>query len=288
MNNKKTSWCSSNVSAVKSCERTLAIFELFASEQRPMSISEVSRSMDMPHSSTAALLKSLTQLGYLRLESAERQYYPTLRISLLGLWMRRRHSGVGVIPQLLSGLVDELGESAALAMRNGIFVQYVLGQTCTDARRLHVESGAVSPLACTASGWALMKDLPDTDIGRIVRRTHAEAVMPHWRNTAFECFEGVQKLRERGYAFSVGHGTPGIAAISIPLRVSPNGDQIAISVGGPIDRFLPKEQSVVSALRAFVDQVTPEVVDNFMDSTHTTADYLTAAQSPWHKSTLTG
>lgn len=280
---KNASWCSSSTSAVKSCERTLAIFELFATEQRPMTISEVSRSLEMPHSSAAALLKSLTQIGYLRLDAKGREYYPTLRISLLGCWMRTRHSGVGLIPSLLSELVDELGESAALSIRNGIFVQYVLGQTSPDARRLHVESGAVSPLACTASGWALMKDLSDTDIGRIVRRTHAEAVVPHWRATAFDCLEGIKHLRRTGYSFSKGQGTPGIGAISIPLPVAEGVDQIAISVGGPLDRFLPKEEAVVAALKEFVKRATPEAMNHFMDDTHASDDYLSASQSPWQK-----
>lgn len=76
--------CSPAPSPVKSCERTLAIFaELFATEQRAMTISEVSRFLGMPHSSAAALLKSLTQLGYLRVDARGREYYPTLRISLL-------------------------------------------------------------------------------------------------------------------------------------------------------------------------------------------------------------
>ena len=275
--------CSPAPSPVKSCERTLAIFELFATEQRAMTISEVSRFLGMPHSSAAALLKSLTQLGYLRVDARGREYYPTLRISLLGLWMRQRHSGVGLIPTLLSELVEKLGESAALSIRNGIFVQYVLGQTSPDARRLHVESGAVSPLACTASGWALMKDLSDTYIARIVRRTHAEAVVPHWRATAFDCFDGIKFLRKNGYAYSNGHGTPGIAAIAMPLQISEHGDRGAISVGGPIDRFRPKEEAVVAALKAFIERATPEAMNRFMNDTRGDNDYLSSDQSPWHK-----
>lgn len=274
---------SSATSPVKSCERTLAIFELFATEQRVMTISEVSRRLEMPHSSAAALLKSLTQLGYLRVGARGREYYPTLRISLLGLWMRQRHSGVGLIPTLLSELVEKLGESAALSIRNGIFVQYVLGQTGQDARRLHVESGAVSPLACTASGWALMKDLSDTDIARIVRRTNAEAVVPHWRTTAFGCFDGMKFLRRNGYAYSHGSGTPGVAAIAMPLQISEHGDMGAISVGGPIDRFSPKEEAVVAALKAFIERATPAAMNRFMNDTRGGVDYLSSDQSPWRK-----
>lgn len=71
------------------------MFELFAAEQRPLSISEISTEMEMPQSSTSMLIKSLVEFGYLEHVPIARTGYPTFRIALLGTWMRRRHERTG-------------------------------------------------------------------------------------------------------------------------------------------------------------------------------------------------
>ena len=129
---------------VKSANRSLAMFELFAARQTPLSISDISQEMSIPQSSASMLVKSLVELGYLEHDRTARTYYPTFRIALLGTWMRRRHEKTGRLPRLASKVAEATGETVVLAMRNGIFAQYALVQLGADPLRLHVESRACS------------------------------------------------------------------------------------------------------------------------------------------------
>src|SRR3546814_17492015 len=75
---------SSEPSVVKSAGRVLRILEYFDSVQREACVSEISRTLKWPQSSTSVLLKSLVSLGYLQKDRYRRTYRPTRRGSLLG------------------------------------------------------------------------------------------------------------------------------------------------------------------------------------------------------------
>ena len=244
---------------VKSAERTLVLFEYFALEQRPLTIMEIATAMQMPQSSTSALVKSLVVMGYLSHDNQKRTYYPTLRIALLGTWMRRRHQKAELLPRLLSRVAEETGETALIAMRNGIYVQYLAVQQGRDRLRLHVDSGMMFPLACTAPGWALLATETDEEVGRIIRRIQAEVPEAMWRERAPRAIDGVTEMRRDGYVISRGRAMDHVSAVAILL--SSSGDtRLAACVGGPISRISEKEETVLESLRRMADEVTPDAI----------------------------
>ena len=76
-----------SAATVKSATRVLEIFEYFDEVRRPVTIQDVAQALSYPHSSTAALLKSLVSLGYLEHDDRGKTFFPSIRISLLGNWV---------------------------------------------------------------------------------------------------------------------------------------------------------------------------------------------------------
>src|SRR5690606_650316 len=81
--------------SIKSAERTLALFELFSLEQRPLTIGEISRELGIPQPSVTMLARNLVKLGYIEHDRFSRTYVPTIRIMLLGSWLHRRMNRQG-------------------------------------------------------------------------------------------------------------------------------------------------------------------------------------------------
>ena len=233
---------------VKSSERTLALFEHFSLEQRPLSITEISDSLGIPQSSTSVLVQSLVDLGYLEKDDRARTYYPTLRISLLGTWMRRQHRRAGQLPQLLSELSKKTGESTLLAMRNGIYSQYLIAHLGRTPNRARVESGMLYPLACCATGWCLLTLESQTNIEKIVRRTHSEVKEEYWRASSKNALEQVALTQQRGYAFSNGDTLQGLSAIAVLLPSMPGAYAMSAGVGGRSHRIEAKQKVILQAL----------------------------------------
>lgn len=240
---------------VKSSERTLLLFELFSRKQQPLTIADISEGIDVPQSSTSALVSSLVRQGYLEQDARQRTYYPTLRISLLGTWMRRQHRRAGQLPALLSEISKRTGESSILSMRNGIYSQYLLAQRGNDPKRAHVESGMLYPLACSSTGWCLLSLESADGIGKIVRRTIAETSNDRWRETATSAHERVQETRRRGYAISNGEVIEGLGAISILLPSMPGAQAMAAGVGGRTERIQAKTDIILEALYGLSDAI---------------------------------
>lgn len=250
---------------VKSANRSLQVFELFAAEQRPLSISEIANEMEVPQSSTSMLIKSLVDLGYLEHDPKARTYYPTFRIALLGTWMRRRHERTGRLPRLASKLAEETGETIVLALRNGIFAQYAYVQIGPDPLRLHVESGMQRPIACCASGWALLSFESDAEVDKIIRRTQAEAEHAHWRNTAGQAIEQIAHVRRKGWVMSEGHTSSGAGAIAMLLPAAAGRTPMSIAVGGPIERIKGNQELILDRLAAMAASVNADSVASLAD-----------------------
>ena len=252
---------------IKSAERTLVLFELFALEQRPLSIKEIASAMEMPQSSTSVLVKSLVSLGYLEHDSEDRNYYPTIRIALLGTWMRRRHEQIGRVPRLLSKVAENTGESAVISMRNGIYTQHLFTQIGPDPLRLHIDTAtSYYPLACTAPGWVLMSSETDQEIGKIIRRTQAEAPVARWRDTAAEAIDQIEFVRQNGFAISRGQTVKDVAAISVPIKPKMLKSSLTASVGGPVGRIHKNQEKILESLRAMVEAVTSDEVEEIVSN----------------------
>jgi len=250
--------------AVKSADRVLRLFELFATEQKPLSVGEIAAGMSIPQSSTSMLLKSLIELGYIEHDDQHRSYYPTFRIALLGTWMRRKHEKTGRLPKLASKVAELTGETVILAMRNGIFAQYVLVQPGPDPLRLHVESGMQRPLACCASGWALLSYEQDREIEKIIRRTQAEAPNALWRETAEQAVEHIKAIQQKGYVMSRGQTTKGAGSIAMLLPAEAGRTALSVAVGGPIDRIEANRDFIIESLKSLSAQVNARSIETLV------------------------
>src|ERR1700761_8151998 len=93
--------------SIKSAERTLALFELFSLEQRPLTIGEIAKRLAIPQPSVTMLVRNLVKLGYLEHDRFLRNYVPTIRIMLLGSWVHRRMTRQGDLETHLDWLVFE-------------------------------------------------------------------------------------------------------------------------------------------------------------------------------------
>ena len=68
------------MSSVKSARRVFEILELFATVRRPWRAGAMSKHLRYPPSSTFALLRSMSAMGYLTFEKKTHTYFPSVRL----------------------------------------------------------------------------------------------------------------------------------------------------------------------------------------------------------------
>lgn len=238
---------------VKSAARVLRIFEFFDDVQRAARLSEISKRLELPPSSTSMLLHSLVQLGYLAHDPALHSFKPTLRVGMLGSWTTGPIAHDGWFARTLHELSSKTGETISIAARNGIYAQYIRVIQATNALRIHVPTGTRRLLVWSAAGFALLSEADEKEIAALVRRTNAEERSSRDKIEVGQVLKNIDQLRRQGYFFSQGLVTPGGGHIAMRLPLAgpeSHGQAYALGVAGWVERIERNEKHIVRIMRS--------------------------------------
>jgi len=240
---------------IKSSFRTMAIFEFFADIQRPALITEISRALNIPQSSTSTIVGSLVDTGYLTKDPHSRTITPSMRLNFLTAWRGDSHPDAANLNCHLKALREDSGETAVLAMKNGIYSHYILVQHSHDILRKHIETGSVRPLVCSATGWSLLANEENRDIEKLISQTKLTVKNSRWIETSGNAIRNIERVRNLGYAWSDGEAAIGASglAMSIPSGTVPA--RFSIAIAGPSARMTEKKEDLLELLKTFVDRL---------------------------------
>ncbi|OYX67834.1 MAG: IclR family transcriptional regulator [Rhizobiales bacterium 32-66-11] len=236
---------------VKSAERVLRILEYFDEIQRDARVTEIAAHLQFPQSSTSALLKSLAQLGYLDYDRVRRTFLPTARVALLGTWLNEGPVHNGRLLRLMEEVSRESRDTIILAVRNGIYSQYIHVVQATTPIRYHVPQGSRRLLTWSGTGFALLMRAPDEEVRALVARTNAEAPSDRPRIDYRAALGHVHEARRAGYFFSRALVSPGAGALAMPLPdgIERRNRPMVIAVSGVLEDIERREREIIALLR---------------------------------------
>jgi len=240
-------------SVVKSAGRTLQILEFFDEVQREACVTEISRALHYPQSSTSVLLRSLVSMGYLQHDRYKRTYFPTRRVSLLGSWVDQSLMQRGELLDAAESLHRASQQTVVMATANGLYAQYIYVQRARrDAESNDPASiGRMLPVARTAVGKALLSTYDETYIAKLVRRLNAERNESEEPINHIEFYSELKTGRRRGWfrggASSDGH--IGLAAVLDNER-----QLLVIGIEGPQEEIVDQIDVLASLLRQTATQ----------------------------------
>jgi IclR family transcriptional regulator, acetate operon repressor len=233
----------------KTADRTLDVFELFASEQRPLNLSEISELLGIPLSSAHALIKTLQARGYLYDVGRRQGYFPTTRMQDVAQAIGRAVPVLAAVRPMLAALRDETGETVVLAKRQGDQVTYVDVFESARNVRWSTFAGELRPLHSTSSGKAILSCLSPGALDELLARLPLDRRTDATLASARELRADIERGRARGFWQSIGETVPELMAVSAPIRVG--GEVYAVTTGGPTNRFKPHTaRHAASLLRA--------------------------------------
>jgi DNA-binding IclR family transcriptional regulator len=244
--------------SIKSAERTLALFELFSAHQRPLTVGEIARLLEIPQPSVTMLVRNLVGLGYLEQDRFARTYTPTIRIALLGSWIHQRFTHDRQLELRLDSLQKAVDETTFIGLQNGAHVQYILFIRPNAPHGFDVQAEMLRPLAVSAVGKALLSIKPDAEVRALVQRANAEALEPRHRVDVRTFMSNLEAIRLNGYAETAGEVREGVATIAMPTPPLVGRSPTAVAVGGQLDRIREKKPLILRELAKFVDTLTAE------------------------------
>ncbi|WP_169579893.1 helix-turn-helix domain-containing protein [Rubritepida flocculans] len=232
---------------MKSAARVLQILEFFDAVRRPVEAWEVAAALGYPQSSTRALLRSLTSLGYLTRDVARRRYAPTLRVPLLGGgWIAPELCGMPPLRLLIDSVAQRTGGCVAVMARNGDRAEAIVATSAW----LGALGGRREWMIEGASGRCLLIDCDDSQIRRLLHRWNAEAAaskMPRVDPSSF--LHDVAILRRRGWIALPDPKDEQRAHVTMPLTASDCGGLLALTLSVPAPGLGARVSALAAAMR---------------------------------------
>lgn len=217
--------------SVPAIEKGMIILEELAKSQNGLSVSELTRNLSLPKSSTYGLLLTLERMGYLhRNENTGRYMFGMKIFTLANMAM----NGLN-LRKLASPYIRTLMKKTNLTVHMAILEQNeaVIIEKIESPYIPKVETwvGKRMGIHCTAAGKALISDWQEEDIDRLIHHG-----LPRYNENTIvspkKLKEELALVRKHGYSFDAEEETIGSRCIGAPIYNQTGRVVAAISLVG--------------------------------------------------------
>lgn len=203
--------------STSSVERAFSILEFLNSSKRGWNISEMSRKLNIPKSTTHVLVSTLDQLGYIKQYRSSRRFQLSPKMFGLG----RNALAATALPEIalphLRWLVQEtrLTAHAGILEKNRVvFVQKVDGPGII---KFDTYVGKCSELHCTALGKALVAFQPEETIQNVLTNYTFDRFTKRTIASPSAFMNELARVRQQGYSIDDEEEELGIRCIAAPI-----------------------------------------------------------------------
>jgi len=234
--------------------RTLDIFEIFGAARKPLSLSEIARTIGAPVSSCHLLLRSLLECGYVYSFGRRKLYYPTRRLYDVACSIAAHDALIEKLRPALADLRDRSGETVILGKREGDAVLYLEVLEGPGTVRYTARAGEYKPLHSSAIGKALLARVPLEALDAWPGLHALQPVTPNTLTSAARLKSNLQQGRKRGYFVTRGENVVDVMAVAAGFDVA--GEMFGIAIAGPFTRMEPMLARHAGQLRAAIQRLT--------------------------------
>lgn len=249
-------WSEPKTQSVPALERGLMILEYLAQSRRGVTLSQLTRKLQLPRSTGHALLLTYQRTGYVHRCEKTGRYCLGFRLQALA---NQALGGTSLRTQastLLHQLMQETGLTVHLAVMEEGEAILIDRIEAPGSPHLATWVGKRMGLHCTALGKALISELPEAVLDELIRKhgliRYNENTIASRRALRLAC-ESIQRL---GYAIDDEEEEIGIRCIGAPVRDSTGEVVAAISISGTKAQLenIPARASQVMATAALLSQ----------------------------------
>jgi IclR family acetate operon transcriptional repressor len=241
---------------VQSLNRAFALLEHMAAAGGDVALSELATRSGLPLPTIHRIMRTLVGSGYVR-QLPSRRY--ALGPRLIGLGdAASRMLGEWARPHLAE-LVDQVGETANMAVLDGDTVVYVAQVPSRHSMRMFTEVGRRVPVHCTGVGKALLAQLPPARVQAVLDRAGMAAQTPHTITDPDRLARELDRIRHQGFAVDDAEQELGVRCVAVAVPGGPS--MTALSVSGPesrvtwaaVERIAPLLRRAAQALAGHLD-----------------------------------
>ena len=202
-------------SSASSLVRGLKVLECFGQQKHHRyTLSELARRLNMPKSSIYRVLKTLSQMDYLRYEEHSKHYYLGVRVLSLGFDLLEGMELREIARPYMERISRECNKTINLAVLDRVEMVYVERISVRSIRAYNISVGSRMPPWNTATGKAVLAYLETPTVLRMLEKAKKEGV---FRGGEKKFMKILAEVRENGFAVDDQEARRGILAIAVPI-----------------------------------------------------------------------
>jgi DNA-binding IclR family transcriptional regulator len=215
------------VTQVPAATRTMRVLRFLAGQPAPVPLDRIASACGLPRSTAYHLLGAMIEEGFVVHLADEHRFGLGLAAFEVGSGYARQEPLQRLARRHLARLVDDLGESAHLAVLHGRDVLYVVEERAPGRPSLVTDVGVRLPSHLTASGRAILAALPPAQV-RALFPDRSSFVDRTGRGPATlrQLRDSLSETRQRGYSLEVDEVTMGFSSVAAAV-VDHNGHPVA-------------------------------------------------------------
>jgi DNA-binding IclR family transcriptional regulator len=211
------------VTRVPAADNTLRILDFLSAQRGPVAAQTVATALGLPRSSVYQLLTVMSDRGYVAHLPEDKRYGLGPNAYALASSFTRQQPLTRLGAPLIARLVDSVGESGHLAVLNGTDVLYLVEERARNRPSLITDVGVRLPAITTASGRAMLAQLPLAQL---------RALYPDGREYSV-VQRTLEPARRAGFSTEEGDVTPGLASVAASVQDHAGWPAAAIAVTFP-------------------------------------------------------
>lgn len=245
---------------IQSVERALTILDLFDERDKELTITEISKRMDLHKSTVHSLIKTLQLHGYMKQNEENEKYSLGLKLFERGQHVIGNMDIHSIARKFLEQLSDQTGYTSHLVIldgQEGVYIDKVEG---TGVTVLYSRIGRRVPIHTSAVGKALVAFKRDEEIEALLENYDFVKRTDNSICTKEAFLEELQNVRSNGYAVDAEENEPGIFCIAVPIKNHTGNVIAATSVSMSIAKASADEvDNCVATLKEVATQISSQL-----------------------------
>ena len=205
-----------NRAFVEAIARGLDVLRAFSPGCPTMTLTEVADAAELARPTASRILYTLESLGYVR--SKDGSYALTPRVLELGMTYLQSMNLWDIARPHMEALSAATGNSSSMAQLDGSDIVYVARVAVPKIIALAVSIGTRFPAPATSLGKALLADLSDDELRKVLAEPSRAGVAARWDPTHDELVTALDEVRAQGWALTDEQLAPGIRSVAAPVR----------------------------------------------------------------------
>ncbi len=228
---------------IKSIEKALNLLELLSANEKEMSITEISKKLQMGISTVHRILTTFKSRGYIIQNQQTSKYTLAIKLFVLGCKVQKVINLLKSVTLFLQKLSQHTNESINFAILEGRETVCLSKIESSEVLRTDIKIGARLPAHCTAVGKGLLSFLSEREFTILYGKDNKKLCTPtpNSISSVMELKKCLKKIKRDGYAIDKEEFKIGINCLGVPIMNNEGKSIAGISVTGPSSRFTLSE-----------------------------------------------